>query len=213
MIPARRYAREIESRWATLLERPVVLGERDWSVICDWHARAIPLSLIGEAFDHFAETLRKRRGKPRNLNALVPYVEDAWRTVRGGRFESEETPSKPVDPEEGAVAAWQRCASALGQDDPLGLWVGGLLDRVASGEPLERVEQALAEGLLAHLDADIRAELQRAVEAELEAFRGRMTRETWAATRERGLISAARRRFRLPVLSGPRPSPRSDETF
>ena len=45
MTPPRSYVREIETRWATLLERPVVLGERDWSVICDWHARGIPLAL------------------------------------------------------------------------------------------------------------------------------------------------------------------------
>ena len=202
MIPARRYAREIETRWAALLERPAVLGERDWSVICDWHARGIPLPLIDEAFDQFSETLRRRRTKPRNLSALVPWVEDAWRTVRGGRCEPAESTPASRGPSEEPVVAWERSAAALAHDDPMRAWLRGLLQRLAAGEPVERCEAVLQEGLLAHLPEDARADLERTVETDLEAFRGRMTRKTWETTRDRALISAARRRFGLPALSG-----------
>ena len=105
MIPARRYAREIETRWASLLERPAMLGERDWSVICDWHARGIPLPLIDEVFVQFSETLRRRRTKPRNLSALVPWVDNAWRTVCGGRCEPAERSSATTSPREEPAAA------------------------------------------------------------------------------------------------------------
>lgn len=213
MISARRYAREIETRWAALLERPAVLGERDWSVICDWHARGIPLPLIGEAFDHLSETLRRRRSQPRNLNALVPWVEDAWRTVCGGRCDPAERSSTATDRSEEPSAAWERCTAALAPDDPMRSWLRGLLERLAGGEPAERCEAALAGALLEHLPDAIRDDLERAVEADLQAFRGRMTLQTWDATRRRALISAARRHFGLPVLSGPAASHRPNETF
>ena len=205
MIPARRYAREIESRWAALLERPVVLGERDWALICDWHARGIPLALIGEAFDQLAEKLKRRRSTPRNLTVLVPWVEDAWRTVRGGRNESAPPTSPTTAPD--PLDAWNRCVASLAQDDSLRAWLQGLLARLRAGEPAENCEEALREGLLARIPEGTRAELEDEVGNELEAFRGRMTRQTWEATRERALFSAARRRFGLPVLSGPAPSP------
>ena len=66
MSGARHYAREIEKHWTALLERPVVLGERDWRLISDWHAREIPLGLILEAMEHLGETLPRKRRKPRN---------------------------------------------------------------------------------------------------------------------------------------------------
>ena len=203
MIPARRYAREIEGRWAALLERPVVLGERDWSLICDWHARGIPLQLIDEAFELYAEKLRRRRSPPRNLSALVPWVEDAWRTVRGGRSESVEAAPDPGPAPEGPAAAWKRCAASLAQDDPLRSWLEGLLERLAAGEGAERCEAALREGLLEHLADAARAEIEHSVESDLAAFRNRMTPEIWRTTRNRAMISAARRRFDLPSLSGP----------
>ena len=210
MMPARHYAREIETRWAALLERPAILGERDWSVICDWHARGIPLPLIGEAFDHYAATLRRRRSRPRTLNALVPWVEDAWRTVRGGRCESAEiAPAAGAEP----AVAWERCVAGLPQDDPLRSWLRGLLERLADGEPAERCEEALQAGLLEYLAADVRADLEHSVETGLAAFRDRMTPEIWDRTRTRALISAARRRYGLAALSGPIPSHQTDETF
>ena len=176
MTSARRYAREIETRWAALLERPAVLGERDWSVICDWHARGIPLPLIDEAFDQFSETLRRRRTTPRNLSALVPCVEDAWRTVCGGRSELAERSSVAMGSREQPAAAWERCARALAPEDPMRSWLRGLLERLAGGESAERCEAALESGLLEHLPDPVRDDLGRAVEADLQAFRGRMTR-------------------------------------
>ncbi len=213
MTSARRYAREIETRWAALLERPAVLGERDWSVICDWHARGIPLPLIAEAFDQFSEKLRRRRTKPRNLGALVPWVEDAWRTVCDGRSEPAERPPEATVPCEQPATAWERCAEALAPDDPMRAWLRGLLGRLAGGEAAESCEAALAGGLLEHLPKALRDELERTVEADLQAFRGRMTRQTWQKTRRRALISAARRRFDLPALGEPGTSRQPDETF
>jgi hypothetical protein len=213
MIPVRHYAREIETRWAALLERPAVLGERDWSVICDWHSRGIPLPLIGEAFDQYSEKLRRRRSRPRNLGALVPWVEDAWRTVRGGQ--SEPTETAPVAPEAGEqpIAAWERCAAALPQDDPLGAWLRDLIERFARGESARSCEEALQAGLLAHLGDNIRADLERGVKTDLTAFRDRMRPEIWDRTRDRALLSAARRRLGLAALSDPIPSHPPDETF
>jgi hypothetical protein len=208
MTPPRSYVREIETRWAALLDRPVVLGERDWSVICDWHARGIPLALIGEAFDHLAETLRRRRSPPRNLGALAPFVEEGWRTVCGGQHEvSEQEASVQADPRVGAVEAWRRCAETLGSDSPLGAWIGALLERVAGGEGLEQVEKDLVAGLVERLGDEARADLEGQVKGELDGFRGRMTRQTWETTRRRALLSAARRRYGLPRLGGPPPSP------
>ena len=190
-----------------------MLGERDWSVICDWHARGIPLPLIDEVFVQFSETLRRRRTKPRNLSALVPWVEDAWRTVCGGRCEPAERSSATTSPREEPAAAWERCAAALASDNPMRSWLRGLLKRLADGEPAERCEATLAGGLLEHLPDAVRDDLERVVETDMQAFRGRMTLETWETTRRRALISAARRRFGLPALTESAPSHQPDETF
>ena len=201
MIPARRYAREIESRWAALLERPVVFGERDWELICDWHARGIPLALVEEAFDQFAEKLKRRRRPPRNLGVVAPWVEDAWRTVRGGRIETEpaSSPNGTRDP----VLAWRDALAELAQDSPLRGLLQDLLDRLASGEPAAQSERTLRENLLDHLPDEARTEIELEVTKELELFRTRMALETWQATRDRAMVSAARRRLGLPVLIDP----------
>ena len=203
MTNARRYAREIEARWTALLERPAVLGERDWSVICEWHARGIPLGLIAEAFEEFATKLRRRRSKPRNLGALAPLVDEAWRTVCGGRTPTREegVDSDAEDRGRASSLGWRHSAEKLPSDDPLRAWILELLRDLEGKDTVERCEARLREGLLVHLSPDVLAELELAVDADLAVFRDRMSAGTWQATRRRSLISAARRRFGLPELA------------
>ncbi|NIQ29375.1 MAG: hypothetical protein GTN89_03135 [Acidobacteria bacterium] len=132
MTSARHYAREIESRWTALLERPALLGERDWSLICDWYARGIPLALIGEAFDALAESMRRRKRPPRSLAVLAPSVEEAWRTIRQGRSRSAEGAEAPH-------RAPQDC------DEP------------AAGDPLARIPEELRDRLEESVDRDLAA--------------------------------------------------------
>ncbi|NIM02292.1 MAG: hypothetical protein GTN89_05880 [Acidobacteria bacterium] len=209
MIPARRYAREIESRWTALLERPVVFGERDWALICDWHARGIPLTLIEDAFEQFGEKLRRWRRSPRNLGAVAPLVDEAWRTVLEGRIDGEQDAGRSIGPT--ARESWERRIGDL--VGPLRDWLRDLLDRLDAGAPAQECEASLREGLLDHLPAGLRSEIESEVSAELGAFRERMSPEIWRSTRDAALFSAARRRLGLPPLSDPAPSPKGDETF
>ncbi len=201
---ARTYAREIEAAWTALLERPVVLGERDWALICDWHARGIPLALVRDAMQALGEKLRRRRRSPRNLGALVSMVEEAWQTVREGRLSEEgihaEGPAALEDPRQ----RWRRCAEARAVGDPLRVWIEELLERLETEGVPPACDSALAEGLLERLSAAEREALAVGVDAELAGFRDRMKPATWSATRERALVSAARRKLDLPRLTDAR---------
>ena len=205
MISARGYARGIEARWAALLERPVVFGERDWALICDWHARGIPLTLIDDAFERFGEKIRRWRKSPRNLGAVAPLVEEAWRTVREGRSDPEsEEPhgGECADPRE----LWKRRLDEL--EDPLRGWLKGLLEG-----PAAACEAELREGLLERLPDAIRSQVESEVLKELGPFRDRMSPEIWRSTLDAAMVSAARRRLRLPPLADAAPSAEADETF
>lgn len=182
-----------------LLGRPVVLGERDWSLICDWQERGIPLSLIAEAIDHLQGKLARRHSKPRNLAALAPLVEESWRVVREARVAEKAEPSGAVlqdDP----VASWRRCATALPPGDPLRVRIEQLLGELEAGTVPEACDAALDAELGALLPTALQRELAATVEGNLAGFRSRMTPDTWRATRRRALVSAARRRLGLRSL-------------
>jgi hypothetical protein len=194
---SRRFAREIEARWSTLLERPVILGERDWQLISDWHERGIPLGLVSEAMEALGEKLARRRRKPRNLGALAPLVEEAWQTVREGRIDdsapSSDAPASPAQ-------AWRRCADSLALDAPLKNLVETLLAELGAGADPGTCDQTLDRKLPGLLAPSLLEELTTAVEANLADFRPRWTADVWKASVERALISAARRRLNLPYL-------------
>jgi len=203
---ARRFAREIEARWSALLERPVVLGERDWQFISDWHARDIPLTLVVEAMDGLGEKLKRRRSKPRNLGAVAPFVEDAWRAVVEGRLDQQDTAAGPGpstssgSASSASAGSWRRCADALPAGDSLRDRLETLLMEIESGADPAACDAALERDLSALLPPRLLAELSASVERNLAGFRERMAPGTWKATVERALISAARRKLDLPHL-------------
>ena len=203
MIPATRYAREIEAAWTELLERPVVLGERDWALICDWHARGIPMALIHEAMEALGEKLPRRKRAPRNLGALAPGVEEAWAAVRAGRVSRTDGAATPSSPSEDPLDAWRRCAASRPDDESLRSWLEELVEQLDAGGERAACEDALSSGLLEQLPQAEIATLTHQVQAELAPFRDRMKPQTWEATLHKALLSAARRRLGLPRLDGP----------
>jgi hypothetical protein len=192
------YAREIERRWARLLDRPVVLSPKDWALISDWHARSIPLSLVLESMQHAVDRPALRRA-PSGLRYVAPVVEEAWQVVvdgRRSRDSAEEAPSPASDP----IRAWRRRLEAEGEASGLRHLLSELLAELEGGETAETIDRRLDERLPEQAPEALLATWQRRVDAELAPFVERMDLETLERTRRAALIDRLRRALGLPHL-------------
>ena len=195
------YARAIEGRWSQLLERPVVLSPREWALLSDWHARGIPLELVGEAIDELSEPRRRRRrGAPRSLSAIARSVEEAWSVVRGDRSDPPDEGARAAEPRP-AVTVWEARCKAEPEGSLLRRRLEELLKRLDGGEPAHEVDRRL-DGMLSKLvPAGALRQLEEVVRGELAPFRGRMSDATFAATFESARAERLRRELGLPRLA------------
>ncbi len=189
------YARAIERRWSELVDRPVVLSPKDWVLICNWHARGVPLQIVDEALQAAAER-RKGGGGVRRLSYVAPAVEEGWRVVVEGRLSggSGEARSDPATP---AIESWRERMLAEPDDSPLHALLAKLVREYESGVPAERIERSLERELVRCVAPDRLSRCEKRVDAELAPFRERMDSQTRAATREHALISRLRRELSL----------------
>lgn len=197
------YARAVERRWARLCDRAVILSERDWALIEDWHRRGIPVQIIHEAMDA-AET---RRGKsrrpvrpPRGLAYVAPAVEEAWRTVLEGRIAEGRAPGPADEPPPGGIEAWRRRLEAEPEDSPLRRLLSALLEALDSGERADGIDARLEREIAEAAPGSLRQRAEDEVGRELEPYAGRMGEETLEATRRRAVARRLREWLALPGL-------------
>jgi hypothetical protein len=195
-VSSAHYARVIETRWSEILERPVVLSPREWTLIERWHAEGIPLDLVEEVMDGVTE--RRRRGsKPRSLARLAPAIEEAWKVVQEGRLAAEsetgETSTVPDD-----VPGWLGRDGAAEHPGPLGELLIALRSRARAVEAVATLEDELDRALPNVAPRELVSESRAAAEAELESYRTRMTEERFRATVERAVLARLRRALDLP---------------
>ena len=183
------YAREIERQWSRLLDRPVVLSPKDWSLISDWHARSIPLSVILDAMQHLNENPRGRSA-PRSLAYLVPAVEETWQVVLDGRRAAPAAARRPEAPD--PVQCWRRCLAGLERSSALHGLLAGLLAQFEAGRDGEALDDALDARIAGDAPRDLLARVRGEVEGELAPFEDRLD----PGTRERTLNAAVALRLR-----------------
>ena len=191
------YARAIERAWSRILDRPVVLSPKDWALISDWHARAIPLPLVLESMRHAAER-PGGRSAPRNLGYIAPAVEEAWQVVLDGRRASSAPLPRPqsADPDK----AWRARIETEGVDSTLGRLLGDLLKAYESGETPEAVDLRLNERLEASVSTEFRGAACVQIDAELAPFVERMDGAIFDRTRQAAIVDRLRRALNLPFL-------------
>ena len=190
MSALRHYAREIESLWSTQLERPVILGERDWELIEDWHRREIPLTLIQEAIEGWTP---KRSRRAPGLHRIAPAIEEGWRTILEGRLEP--TTVAAAEPATGLAQRWEAWAAERPEGDPIAGLLRDILKQPASDA--ERLQQ-LEERLIDLLPPENRKQVEKRVERELARYAARMDSATLETTRRAALGRAARQTLGIP---------------
>jgi len=196
------YARTVERRWVRLCERAVILSERDWALIEDWHRRGIPLQIVVEAIDAAEERRRRGRGgarPPRGLAYIAPAVEEAWRAVVEGRATAGGA-AGDGGPAAAGAAAWRERLDAEPAGSPLRGLLAALLDALDSGEPAREIDARLDREVASAAPEALRREVEEEVAHELETYRGRMRRDTLATTRRCAVVHRLRVRLGLPRL-------------
>jgi hypothetical protein len=191
------YAREIERAWSRILDRPVVLSPKDWALISDWHARAIPLPLVLESMQHATERPRGRSA-PRNLGYVAPAVEEAWQVVLDGRRAS--TAPVPDPPAVDPADAWRARIDAEGRSTALGRLLSELLEAYEAGATPQTIDLRLNERLETSVCDELRVATCRQIDAELLPFIERMDRATLDRTRRAAVVDRLRRALDLPFL-------------
>jgi len=198
------YAREITRLWSEMLERPVILSRKEWSLIGEWYAGGIPLDVIREAIGDPADSAgrgaRAARSKPRSLSYIAPAVEEIWTVVRQGRLPS--SVASDPEPETAELSPWRRRMSLEPAGSALGDLLGELLERLEAGDSADEIERCLEARLLQAADGRIVGELERSLTEDLETYRERMPEQAYAATYRKALIERLRRRLELSPLAG-----------
>ena len=188
------YARAIEEALARARGRPAVLSPRDWARVADWCARGVPLPVVLEALEAAAARARRRGTEVRGLALVAPAVEESWQAVARGRIG---TPGvAPLRP--GADDVWRQARAGRPDDDALARWLDGARARLEDGEAPDALEEELDRSLPELASEPQRAKANSEVDRALSGFRGRMSDETFAATRRRALSDALRRALALP---------------
>jgi hypothetical protein len=202
------YARWIEGRWSALLEAPVVLSPADWELIRDWHARRVPLVLIGECIDAVAERIGKGRARrrPRGLSHVERAVEEAWQAWSANRDPT--CPAAPHGAREGtAQAPSERLRAYLTRTPPTAP-VRELLDRLVAadeaGLALDELERMLDDELPGCVPRDLLAAVERELDLDLAGYRGRLPSDQLERVRRRARARRLRQRLGLPGLAAPR---------
>ena len=217
------YFQGVESRFAQLRGKPLLLSTRDVALVDEWWRLGIPLPIVLEA----VESVFRRRGEDEATqrpvlslsycrHAVAEAFED-WKESRlGSGGEGAATPGAEPPPEPQAaaarldtwVAALRSRAGAPARDAAQALAAlaaqlrGATPPSLAEAEAqLTELEDRLVADLLAALPNGERAALEERVEADLAPLRPRLTERAYHASREGQLREALRAREDLPRLT------------
>jgi hypothetical protein len=188
------YARAVESAWARLRGRPVVLSPREFELVAGWRRAGVPLNVVLEVLDHEA---RRRGGNPRSLGAVAPAVREAALAVASGRTASARTPAWAASEAAPAIERWRR-ALAGAAHPPLSDLLEHVLGEAAAGASPHALDEALDRGLAQRApDALVRAASEEA-RRSLEPFRARMDPTEHERAITRAIVDRLRRALDLP---------------
>jgi len=192
-LSAEHYARRLLAEWERLSGRAVVLSEREWELMCDWHTRGVPAPLIEETM---AEVVARRRTTPRSLTFIAQAVEESWRAVVDGRTApAAERGRRPVE-------HWRRVAGDAATSAELGARIAALLDELDRGAAPAELDRRLDETIVGLVDPETLRAAEEAVDRRLAGFAGRLDPETLAMTRRRAVVERLRASLGLPRLVG-----------
>jgi len=193
------YAREIERLWNAMADGPGVLSPRDWERIRSWHDRGIPLQIVREAMESIAER-RTRSRASWNLSRVAPVVDEAWQVVLDGRLADVEPVGEPSPASRSAIESLRAALAHAPSPSTLRDLLEGALRDAERGEPAERIDRRIDEGLPDAVPAETLIAARQGADAAVVPIRRRMDASLLAATRNRIVVARLRRHLQLPKL-------------
>jgi DNA-binding transcriptional MerR regulator len=211
---ARAYYAAAEAAFIRRRGTPFLLSPRDFALLKQWRELGVPIEAVERGIDD-AFSRREERGATGRINSLA-YCRDAvlaaWERraeIGVGRGSGRE---ESVDTRAVLAALGERLAALEGRRPDLSEPIEGArrsLERLAKGpkeageieESLARLDRKLASALFDSLSAEERAEIDRKIDGQLEALRGRMDEETARRTGRALARRLLRERLDLPRLT------------
>ncbi|HYN21080.1 MAG TPA: hypothetical protein VE078_08980 [Thermoanaerobaculia bacterium] len=196
------YFQAIEEIFVRLRGAPLLLSPTDWQVASRWHREGVPLDLVRMSLEEvFAK--RKERGAKGRINSLrycASAIDAAWAEQRELTAPGERSEAVALD----ISGRLQRLAAALPSSVPPDL-PQKILELQGTAPSVEAALSELDQDLLAAasggVDAELRQEIESAVEKTLAALASRIPAAELERSRERLTHQVLRRRLGLPVLS------------
>ena len=199
------YFRAVEEDFVSRRGGALMLSTADWHLIWKWHHARVPLRVvlrgIADAFEAHAHSLR-RKEPVRGLRYCADEVEKArarWRRALAlDRAESLQDHAHL----KGLAESWRAAALPAQLEPARAALLTALEAGPAAGEDLQ-AWLVLREGEARHavaaaVSAEERTALQRAAEADMEKYRGRMPPRTFERIIEEGVTRRLFERFKLP---------------
>jgi len=211
---ARAYYAAGEAAFIRRRGTPFLLSPKDFALLKQWRELGVPIEAVERGIDD-AFTRREDRGATGRINSLA-YCNDAvlaaWERraeIGVGRGTGRED---GVDARAALAALAQRLAALAARRPDLLEPIDAArrsLERLAKGskapgeveESLARLDRKLASALFDALPAGERSEIDRRIEAQLEALRFRMDEETARRTGRALARRLLRERLDLPRLT------------
>lgn len=132
------YFQEIENHFAFRRGTPFVVNAKDWALMQQWHAAAIPLPVVIEAIDSVFD---KQEAKGKTVNGLR-YVRHAVKEMWDERKELQ-VGSEGMSPEEDPLARLEALAVVL--ESTPGASYAARVRELVREKSVPRIEEALME--------------------------------------------------------------------
>ncbi|HEY7113678.1 MAG TPA: hypothetical protein VIA45_12165 [Thermoanaerobaculia bacterium] len=188
---ARAYYAAGEAAFIRRRGTPFLLSPRDFALLKQWRELGVPIEAVERGIDD-AFSRREERGATGRVNSLA-YCNDAvlaaWERRAEAAVGRGTGREEAIDARASLAALGERLAALAARRPDLGEPIETArrsLERLAKGskppgeveESLARLDRKLASALFDALPAGERADIDRRIDGQLEALKGRMDEET-----------------------------------
>lgn len=215
------YYTEIEETFVRRRGKNLLLSPIDWALIEGWQLRGIPLHVAIRAIENVFDG-HEKRPHARTIKGLLYCREeieaqyDEWLRAQAGKNEEDEPAdgeaelsAEKIDAHLSSLVAELRALAVEPLKEDIERAVERLEElRANPGDDPEHVDSSLVDiegiisrALLANSDADLKANLEHEVTAQLKPYRSSMEKDSYRNTFELMLLKRLREEHNIPRLT------------